>query len=137
MFDDQKGNTDSKHANSMCFAFKIDPLEEMTKVLQQTNAAPSPALQSFSLLSLRRCRTLYSALARASWSVSPWCLEEFVPVAGSAPPHRGCSTVFTCVRCDDDLLAMRTKPLGAWVAGAYALKRSLMKHQTAARVCEG
>ena len=35
MFNDQKGNTDSKHAKSRLFDFKIDPPDKMTKVLQQ------------------------------------------------------------------------------------------------------
>ena len=35
MFDDQKGNTDSKHATTMFFDLKIDPPDNLTKVLQQ------------------------------------------------------------------------------------------------------
>ena len=37
IFDDQKGNTDSKHTTSRCFYSKIDPPENLTKVFQKTN----------------------------------------------------------------------------------------------------
>ena len=33
MFDDQKGNTDSKHAKNMCVDLKTGPLENNSKVM--------------------------------------------------------------------------------------------------------
>ena len=45
--------------------------------------------------------------------VCPWCLVEFVPVAGSAPPHCGCRN--SSVRVCNALLAMCTRGLLALV----------------------